>query len=219
MAGKEEEKKGLQKSYSFDNVSFAAGDLTCDAKDVGEVQKHMAKLQGELANDMAKFTADDLSHVVKKAGPRVMTESGATEAIGKLFADPKTLENAIIITESLTRVVGSAVEPIVVPFLPQILQAFAHKKAEVRALAEEAGPAIVSILCAWAIRPVQQILFDGIKETKWQIKMWSLALLGQLAEKHPFAFSKTLAVAIPVIAEAMWDTKAQVKSADRKSVV
>lgn len=46
--------RGLQKSYSFDNVSFAAGELTCDAKDVGEVQKHMAKLQGELANDMAK---------------------------------------------------------------------------------------------------------------------------------------------------------------------
>jgi elongation factor 3 len=218
MAGKEEEKKGLQKSYSFDNVSFAAGELTCDAKDVGEVQKHMAKLQGELANDMAKFTADDLSHVVKKAGPRVMTEAGATEAISKLFSDAKTLENAIIVTESLARVVGSAVEPIVVPFLPQILQAFAHKKSEVRALAEEAGPAIISILCAWAIRPVQQILFEGIKETKWQIKMWSLALLGQLAEKHPFAFSKTLAVAIPVIAEAMWDTKAQVKSAAAKTM-
>jgi hypothetical protein len=44
----------LQKSYSFDNVAFASGDLTCDAKDVGAVQKAMATLSGELAADMAK---------------------------------------------------------------------------------------------------------------------------------------------------------------------
>ena len=48
-------RRGLQKSYSFDNVTFAAGELTCDAKDVGEVQKHVAKLQAEMANDMAKL--------------------------------------------------------------------------------------------------------------------------------------------------------------------
>jgi elongation factor 3 len=216
MAAAGEEKKGLQKSYSFDNVAFASGELTCDAKDVGEVQKGIAKLQGELANDMAKFTADDLSHVVKKAGPRVLTEAGAIDAIKKLLGDNKTMENGLITIESLARVAGTVVEPVVMPFLPEILQAFAHKKAEIRSLAEEAGPALMTICCPWAIRPVQQMLFEGIKETKWQIKMWSLALLGQLAEKHPFAFSKTLPVSVPVISEAMWDTKAQVKSAAAK---
>jgi elongation factor 3 len=210
--------KGLQKSYSFDNVAFAQGEITCDAKDVGHVQKAMAQLAGEMTADMAKFTADDVSHTVKKAGPMVLVESGMIDKLKTMIEDNKTMENALICVESLARVCGTVVEPLVMPFLPAILRACAHKKNEVRALAEEAGPALMTCACPWAIKAIQVMLFEAIKDTKWQSKVWGLVLLGQLADKYPEAFAKTLAVAVPVISEAMWDTKAQVKTVATKTM-
>jgi elongation factor 3 len=165
-----------------------------------------------------RFTADDMAHVVKRAGPYALVESGAIEKLKTMMDDSKGLENGLVIIESLARICGSVVEPLIMPLLPYVLEAMSHKKNEVRAFAEEAGPAMMTMMCAWAMKPVQKMLFEGIKNTKWQTKMWSLALLGQCAEKYPVAFSKTLPESVPVISEAMWDTKAQVKKTAAKTM-
>ena len=64
---------------------------------------------------------------------------------------------------------GCLAQPLVVPFLPSILEGVAHKKKEVQVAAEQAGNAIIDILCPWAIRVVQGMLFAGAQETKWQV--------------------------------------------------
>jgi hypothetical protein len=60
-------------------------------------------------------------------------------------------------------------QPLLVPFIPSLVEGVSHKKKEVQVAAEQAGHAIIDILCPWAIRVVQSMLFAGAMETKWQV--------------------------------------------------
>lgn len=111
MAAAGEEKKALQKSYSFDNVSFSQVDLhEVDIKYIGAIQKAMTTLSAELANDMAVFTADDMAKTVKQAGPRSLIQSGAMDTLKKLLADPATKQNAHTVIASLATTCNTLAE-------------------------------------------------------------------------------------------------------------
>eukprot|EP00291_Cryptomonas_curvata_P028722 CAMPEP_0172205916 /NCGR_PEP_ID=MMETSP1050-20130122/32903_1 /TAXON_ID=233186 /ORGANISM="Cryptomonas curvata, Strain CCAP979/52" /LENGTH=972 /DNA_ID=CAMNT_0012884891 /DNA_START=40 /DNA_END=2956 /DNA_ORIENTATION=+ len=209
--------KTLQKSYSFDNVSFSI--TTADPKDVGAIQKAMQTLSKEMTADLAKFTADELAAIIKKCGPEALVQAGGIEALKNMAAENSTKANAYIVITSLATTVGSTVEPLLVPFIPSFIEGVSHKKKEVQVAAEQAGNALIDILCPWAIRVVQSMLFAGAMETKWQTKVFALNLLGKLAEKHPRAFCRTLHESMPVIAAGVWDTKADVKKVDTKADV
>jgi elongation factor 3 len=71
----------------------------------------------------------------------------------------------------------------------------------------------IDAVAAWAVRPILEILFKAITSTKWQVKVLCCKLMQKLAEKHTFAFSRCLPIAIQPVSEAMWDTKADVKKA------
>jgi len=208
--------KTLQKSYSFDNVSFSI--TTADPKDVGAIQKAMQTLSKEMTADLAKFTADELAAIIKKCGPEALVQAGGIEALKNMAAENSTKANAYIVITSLATTVGSTVEPLLVPFIPSFIEGVSHKKKEVQVAAEQAGNALIDILCPWAIRVVQSMLFAGAMETKWQTKVFALNLLGKLAEKHPRAFCRTLHESMPVIAAGVWDTKADVKKAAVKAM-
>jgi hypothetical protein len=60
-------------------------------------------------------------------------------------------------------------QPLLVPLLPSLIEGVSHKKKEVQVAAEQAGNALIDILCPWAIRVVQSMLFAGAMETKWQV--------------------------------------------------
>lgn len=101
--------KTLQKSYSFDNVSFSAL-TTADPKDVGSVQKSIQTLSSEMTADLAKFTADELAATVKKSGPEVLVQSGAIDKLKALAAENSTKANAYIVISSLVQAVGTTAE-------------------------------------------------------------------------------------------------------------
>jgi predicted Zn-dependent peptidase len=102
-------KNTLQKSYSFDNVSFSAL-TTADPKDVGAVQKSIQTLSSEMTADLAKFTADELAAIVKRAGPETLVQAGAIEKLKGLAAENNTKANAYITITSLIQAVGTTVE-------------------------------------------------------------------------------------------------------------
>jgi len=209
-----EEPKALQKSYSFDNVSFGQVDLhEVDMKYIGAIQKAMTALSAEMANDMATFTADDMAKTVKEAGPRSLTQSGCMDTLKKLLADAKTKQNAHTVIASLATTCTSTAEPLIVPLIPELLNDCAHKKAEIRTTAEGAIRDICENICPWACRTVLRMLYEGVKATKWQLKVAACKSVGSIAEKNPEAFARCLPEAMPVISEAMWDTKADVKNA------
>mmetsp|Transcript_68334 Transcript_68334/g.142419 ORF Transcript_68334/g.142419 Transcript_68334/m.142419 type:complete len:1066 (-) Transcript_68334:74-3271(-) len=208
----EDKPKALQKSYSFDNVSFSHVDLhEVDMKHIGAIQKAMTTLSGEMSNDLAVFTADDMAKTVKEAGPRALIQSGAIDTIKKLLEDVKTKENAHTAIASLATGTTTMSEPLIVPFIPDLLKDCAHKKAEIRTTAEGALRDICTVACPWACRSILRMLYVGVQDTKWQIKVVACRMIGQIAEKHPEPFSRCLPEAMPVVSAAMWDTKKDVK--------
>lgn len=50
---------------------------------------------------------------------------------------------------------------------------------------------------------------------KWQLKTGSITIINQLAVSFPFQVAKLTLEIVPVLAEAIWDTKADVKKAAR----
>lgn len=137
-AAEEEAKIKLQKSYSFDNVSFAAVDLhEVDMKHIGAIQKAMTAMKAEMPKEMAGFTADDMAKTVKAAGPRSIIQSGALDGLKALVADPKTKENAYTLISALSAECKTMVEPFLVPMIQTICEDVAHKKKEVQIVAEE----------------------------------------------------------------------------------
>ncbi|EKX36084.1 hypothetical protein GUITHDRAFT_155320 [Guillardia theta CCMP2712] len=208
--------KTLPKTLSFDNVEFMSANMTgssVDPKAAASISEALTGLGAKAGNDAIKAGAE-LGELVKAAGVKAFVECGVVEHLHKLIEDRSTAEPALYAIKGCAEAVGAKAEPFLVPFLAPVLSCVADKKkAEVRAAAEAAGPAIIEIVCPQAIKNVQGMLFAGIAETNWQTKMWSLRLLGQLAEKSQVPFSRSLYQVMPVVSAAMWDSKKDVKEA------
>lgn len=114
---------------------------------------------------------------------------------------------------------ASYIEPYVVsstantPF-PVLLETFADKVAAVKDAALAAVKAIVQSMNPWATFVILPALLEQVKTAgKWEIKAGSLKILQQLITAAPAQVGQAMPDLIPVLAGAVWDTKADVKKA------
>ena len=114
---------------------------------------------------------------------------------------------------------GPQFEPYVVssdastPF-PNLLEAFADKETAVKAAAVAAVKAIVQVMNPWATFVILPALLEQVKTAgKWQIKAGCLDVLKQLVTSAPVQMGQAMRDLVPVLAGAVWDTKADVKKA------
>lgn len=99
------------------------------------------------------------------------------------------------------------------PF-PALLEAFADKAAPVKEASLAAVKAVVQSMNPWATFVILPTLLENIKtHGKWQVKTGSLAVLQQLVTSAPAQVGQAMPDVIPVLAGAVWDTKADVKKA------
>ena len=119
---------------------------------------------------------------------------------------------------------ASLLEPHVVsnapnsPF-PALLEAFADKTAEVKTAALAAVKAIVQSMNPWATAVILPALLNQVKTAgKWQIKTGCLDVLQQLITSAPEQMGLAMPDLVPVLAEAVWDTKADVKKAAKATL-
>ena len=104
------------------------------------------------------------------------------------------------------------------PF-PALLEAFADKSAEVKTAALAAVKAIVQSMNPWATAVILPALLNQVKTAgKWQIKAGCLDVLQQLVVSAPEQMALAMPDLIPVLAEAVWDTKADVKKAAKATL-
>ncbi len=107
-------------------------------------------------------------------------------------------------------VISSAINS---PF-PALLEAFADKVATVKDAAVAAVKAIVQSMNPWATMVILPALLEQVKTAgKWQIKAGCLDVLQQLVISAPDQMGRAMPDLIPVLAGAVWDTKADVKKA------
>lgn len=135
--------------------------------------------------------------------------------------DASAREKALNAIEAIAR--HSELSAYVEPFLPQllagVLAAAGDKITAVKNAAFAAGIALAEALNANAIKTLIEPLGNSIKDAqKWPEKMLALDILDKLIETAPVQTTYRVPELLPVISEAMWDTKKEVKERAYKAM-
>ncbi|KAI0657236.1 P-loop containing nucleoside triphosphate hydrolase protein [Cubamyces menziesii] len=169
--------------------------------------------------------AAQLAALAQKEGPKAFQSIGFIDATLKALADKKSpaaregAANAIAAIAATPAV--RALEPLFIDsgLYAALLEAFADKMPAARTAAVEAVKAYVAAMNPWAAGLVLPALLHEIKTAgKWQVKTGSIVVLNQLVASAPTQIAKLTPEIVPVLSEAIWDTKADVKKAARDSL-
>ncbi|KII89319.1 hypothetical protein PLICRDRAFT_40977 [Plicaturopsis crispa FD-325 SS-3] len=193
--------------------------------------KAAADGQGDIAS---LFVADKaaresavqaLAATAQKEGPHALKAVAFEEAIIKALADKKSPAAregaALAITYLSSNGAIRALEPIFVEsgIYNALLETFADKIPAVRTAAVEAVRSFVAAQNPWATGLVLPALLHEIKTAgKWQIKTGSLVALDQIVKSAPLQTARLMPEIVPILSDAIWDTKADVKKAARESL-
>jgi elongation factor 3 len=167
---------------------------------------------------------EGLVSLAQKDGPSAIKSIGFAEAVVKALGDkksPAAREGAALAVSAIAAGACKALEPSFVDsgLYAALLEAFADKMPAVRTAAVDAVKAYVTNANPWGTGLVLPALLHEIKTAgKWQIKTGSITVLNQLVVSAPVQISKLMPDVVPVLAEAIWDTKADVKKAARESL-
>ena len=102
---------------------------------------------------------------------------------------------------------------------PALLEAFADKTPSVAAASLAAVKSFVTSMNPWATPVLLPALLHQIQTAgKWQIKTGSLAIIDQLVVAAPVQTGKAMPMMVPVLADAVWDTKSDVKKAAKSTL-
>jgi elongation factor 3 len=169
--------------------------------------------------------AKSLAAIAQKEGPSALLSVGFTDAIIKALGDkksPAAREGAADAISLLAK--SGAVKALEPTFIESgiykiLLEAFADKMPAARTAAVSAVREYVAAMNPWATASILPALLHEIKTAgKWQIKTGSLEILNQLVKSAPVQTARLMPDIVPVLAEAIWDTKADVKKAARDSL-
>jgi elongation factor 3 len=183
------------------------------------------KFDGVHASATAHRLTRAYLHQVKMEGPTAFVRLGLADAIQKGLNDKKSAvarEGACaLITTLCQQGVGQAIEPFMFEkVLPLIVsETFADKEKNVRAAAVEAIHTFAKTMSPWAVPEVLPILLEQIKTAgKWQVKTGALEIMDVLVKHAPEQMARACPTIIPVMTDAIWDTKADVKKAARATL-
>lgn len=110
--------------------------------------------------------------------------------------------------------IAPGVEPHLVALLPNVLAAIGDKMVPVKNAAQATALTIVKAINGNAVKAVLPAIRESVSNApKWAEKLTSLQCIDLLVETAPAQLSFRVPELIPVVSEAMWDTKADVKKA------
>ncbi|GMM31077.1 translation elongation factor EF-3 [Martiniozyma asiatica (nom. inval.)] len=139
----------------------------------------------------------------------------------KAIKDKKTAVNALEAVAHIASPTGlsPSVEPYIVALTEDICEKSGDKQTEVRDAASKALLALVNAVTPIAIKDLLPRLTGRLSESsKWQEKVAILAAIEIFVETSKAQLALRMTDLIPVLSEAMWDTKAEVKQAATKCI-
>lgn len=183
-------------------------------------------VSGLFVSDKAarEASAASLAALAEKEGPSAL--QSVTGALVKALGDkksPAAREGAATAIAIIAKSAGAvkALEPHFIDsgLYAALLENFADKMPAARTAAVEAVRAYVAAMNPWATGLVLPALLHEIKTAgKWQMKTGSLTVLNQIVTSAPAQTARLTPEIVPVLSEAIWDTKADVKKAARDSL-
>lgn len=169
--------------------------------------------------------AAQLAALAEKEGPKALQSLNFADAVAKALNDkksPAAREGAANVISTIVKTPAiKALEPLFINdgIYAALLEAFADKTPAVRTAAVDAVTQYVLNQNKWAAGLVLPALLHEIKTAgKWQIKTGSLTVLDQLITTAPKQIARLTPEIVPILSDAIWDTKADVKKAARATL-
>ncbi|KAF8321794.1 hypothetical protein DL93DRAFT_2051614 [Clavulina sp. PMI_390] len=172
--------------------------------------------------------AEALASRAQNDGPAAFAQSGFVQAVLKGLADKKSAAAREGAAESISVIVKAGavkqLEPFVVSadaagIFNQLLEALADKEMAVKKASLSSLKSLAKNMSPYGIAIVLPTLLHQIKTAgKWQVKTGSLTVVDTFIKNHPSVIAKLTPDLIPVLAEAIWDTKADVKKAAHETL-
>jgi len=171
-----------------------------------------------VADKAARQSASEgIASLAQKDGPSAIKSTGFIDAVVKALGDkksPAAREGAAEAVLAVSNAAAHALEPFFIEsgLYVALLETFADKMPAVRTAAVKAVRTFVANANPWATALLLPALLHEIKTAgKWQVKTGALAILDQLVVSAPQQTAKLMPDIVPVLSEAIWDTKADVK--------
>ncbi|KIJ44121.1 hypothetical protein M422DRAFT_168712 [Sphaerobolus stellatus SS14] len=179
-----------------------------------------------VADAAARDTAlQALVALAQQSGPQALLDIELPAHLIKVLSDKKATavaKEAVAATVSaLAKGNAVAAEAVLIEsgLLNALLEALGDKATPVRTAILGALRDVVKAQNPWSTSLFVGPLLHQIKTAgKWQVKTGSLDLLNQLVKIAPAQTARCVPEIIPVLSEAIWDTKAEVKKAARDSL-
>merc|ERR1719359_2152505 len=177
----------------------------------------MGKLSVSQPGDEAKGFSQEIATFIngdieEHAAPTVAVEKLRSMLNNKKDANANQNACEAIAAIAKHADVSPIVQPYLVELLPNVLAAVGHKMVPVKVAAQDAALAITKAVNANAVKALIPHYVNSIRNAqKWPEKMTDLECIEALAETSPAQTAIRVPDLIPIVSEAMWDTKAEVK--------
>ncbi|KAK3903113.1 armadillo-type protein [Staphylotrichum tortipilum] len=195
-----------------------------NAKSVKVLDELMQKLTISKEADAVKESAGAIATFINGRIEDLETPTKTIEALKKHLANKKDAgarEKALLTIQAIAQhsEVSASVEPYLVALLPNVLAGAGDKITAVKNAAIAAALAIAEALNANAVKATLPALIDSLRNAqKWPEKMTVLDFIDTLIRTAPTQTSLRVPELIPVVSEAMWDTKKEVKDRAYKTM-
>lgn len=196
-------------SQDLANLSLSAGPSVAESLKALSSVKTTAELEK---------AADEIANIIKSHGVGALN---AEDLLKKLEANAtsksaEAREGAILTYASIIKTVGHSADPFIVQSLPIILECLSDKSNNVRQAADSTLKTFFENTTPNSVKAVLPALFDGLTlNKKWQTKEGALKFIASLS-KHAVQVQNNLKDIVPIVSDAMWDSKPQVKSAAKE---
>ncbi|OQO02178.1 Elongation factor 3 [Cryoendolithus antarcticus] len=170
-----------------------------------------------IGKDDTKGTAQEIALFINGDIEEEAAPTKFVEGIRKMLNNKKDANARQNACETVATIASHAdvsvvVQPLLVSLLPNILAAVGDKMSPVKVAAQNAALSITKAINPNAVKVVIPHFIHSIRNAqKWAEKMTDLLCIEALAESAPVQTGLRVPDLIPIVSEAMWDTKPEVK--------
>ena len=190
-----------------------------NTKSIKVIEELVSKLTLSKSKDEISASSNDLASFINGNIEEQWAPTNAISVLRKQLLNKKDAtarERALDAIRAIAQhsQTSPAVEPYLVEILPNVLSAVADKITPVKNAATETALAVVKGSNPNAVKAVLPHIVHSLRSTqKWPEKMADLKCIEALCESAPAQTALRVPDLIPVVSEAMWDTKPEVKKA------
>jgi len=121
-------------------------------------------------------------------------------------------EGGLILCFNLYETFGYKMEQYSTTLIPTLIPLFDDKIRHIQIKTEQCVNMIFEKMNPYSIEMFLKVIYDGMDNISWKIKVGSIVILNNLSKKHPERIAHLLPNIVPEVTKHVWDTKKEVKN-------